>query len=242
MKYKTIIISDIHLWTKDSRYKELLDFLQNNKCKNLILNWDIIDWRHIKIFGWRPKEQTKLVHYIIDLAKSNQTKVFYIIWNHDWFLRRLLPINYWNIEFTNDMIYQSWWKKYYICHWDKLDRIEWKLFLLWTISFLAASFISMINRIYNNRRKKRWLKYFSLVKQIKRIVKILMTWWPEKFEKKLIKECKSKKCDGIICWHIHKEENKMIANIHYLNSWDRVESMTAITEDSQWNRKIYYHK
>jgi len=39
MKYKTIIISDIHLWTKDSRYKELLDFLQNNKCKNQILNW-----------------------------------------------------------------------------------------------------------------------------------------------------------------------------------------------------------
>lgn len=242
MQYKTIIVSDIHLWTKDSRYKELLNFLQKNKCKNLILNGDIIDGRHIKIFGWRPKWHTKLVHYIIDLAKSGQTKVFYIIWNHDWFLRKLLPINYWNIKFTNEMIYQSWDKQYYICHGDRFDRIEWKLFFLSTISFLMWSFIFMINRIYNSRREKKWLKYFSLVKHIKLIVKIMMTWWSKRFEKKLIKASRHNNCQWIICGHIHKQENKMLWNIHYLNSWDRVESCTALVEDFKWNWDIYYHQ
>lgn len=240
--FKTIIISDIHLWTKDAKHWNVLDFLQKNKCENLILNWDIIDWRHIKIFSGRPKGHSDLVHYIIDLAKSNQIKIFYIAGNHDEFLKKLLPLQYGNISFIKDMIYNSGNKKYYICHWDKFDRIEWKLFFISTISFLMWSFVFMINRIYNRRREKRWLKYFSLVKQIKWIVKIMMTGWSKRFEKKLIKAARQNHCDWVICGHIHKQENKMLWNIHYLNSWDWIESCTALVEDFQWNRNIIQHK
>ncbi len=243
MQYKTIIISDIHLGTKDSKYKEVISFLQKNKCENLILNWDIIDWRHIKIFWWWPKWHTDFVNYILQLAKSWETKIFYIPGNHDEFLRKFIPIKYWNINLIKDMIYVSGNKKYYICHWDKFDRIEWKLFLISTISFLLWSFVFMINRAYNNWRKKRWLKYFSLVKNIKMIVKIMMTWWSKRFEKKLIKSAKKNNCDWIICWHIHKAEDKMLWDIHYLNSWDWIESYTAITQDYDLNWNIYhYHK
>lgn len=242
MQHKTIIISDIHLWTKDSRHQRVLDFLQKNKCENLILNGDIIDGRHIKIFGWRPKWHTDLVHYIINLSKSGHTKVFYISGNHDDFLRNILPIQYWDINFLEDMVYNSWNKRYYICHGDRFDRIEWKLFFLSTISFLMWSFLFMINRIYNSRRAKRWLKYFSLVKHIKLIVKIMMTWWSKRFEKKLIKAARHNNCQWIICGHIHKQENKMLWNIHYLNSWDRVESCTALVEDFEWNWDIHYHQ
>ena len=35
---------------------------------------------------------------------------------------------------------------------------------------------------------------------------------------------------GIICGHIHTAEDKMIDDIHYLNSGDWVESLTAIVE------------
>ncbi|MFZ2150656.1 MAG: UDP-2,3-diacylglucosamine diphosphatase [Candidatus Absconditicoccaceae bacterium] len=242
MQYKTIIISDVHLGTKDSRHQRVLDFLQKNKCENLILNGDIVDGRHIKIFGGRPKGHTDLIHHIIDLAKSNQTKVFYIPGNHDDFLRNLLPIKYGDINFLKDMIYHSGNKKYYICHGDRFDRIEGKLFFLGTISFLMGSFVFMINRIYNRRREKRGLKYFSLVKQIKLIVKIMMTGGSKRFEKKLIKAAKQNNCEGIICGHIHKQENKMLGNIHYLNSGDRVESCTALVEDFEGNWDIHYHK
>ena len=39
-----------------------------------------------------------------------------------------------------------------------------------------------------------------------------------------------RKCDGIICGHIHTPEDKQVGAIHYLNSGDWVESLTAIIE------------
>jgi len=39
-----------------------------------------------------------------------------------------------------------------------------------------------------------------------------------------------RKCDGIICGHIHTPEDKQVGEIHYLNSGDWVESLTAIAE------------
>jgi UDP-2,3-diacylglucosamine pyrophosphatase LpxH len=39
-----------------------------------------------------------------------------------------------------------------------------------------------------------------------------------------------RKCDGIICGHIHTPEDKQVGPIHYLNSGDWVESLTAIIE------------
>ena len=37
-------------------------------------------------------------------------------------------------------------------------------------------------------------------------------------------------CNGVICGHIHTAEDKMLDDIHYLNSGDWVESLTAIVE------------
>jgi UDP-2,3-diacylglucosamine pyrophosphatase LpxH len=48
VKYKRIIISDLHLGIKDSKSKQLLKFLNKNSCEELILNGDIID-------GWALK-------------------------------------------------------------------------------------------------------------------------------------------------------------------------------------------
>ena len=43
MKYKAIIVSDLHLGTKDSKAKEFIDFLDTHQTDLLILNGDIID-------------------------------------------------------------------------------------------------------------------------------------------------------------------------------------------------------
>ena len=48
MKYKTIILSDIHLGSQYSRANDVVSFLKNNECEKLILNGDIID-------GWALK-------------------------------------------------------------------------------------------------------------------------------------------------------------------------------------------
>ena len=41
--YKAIIVSDLHLGTKDSKAEEFLEFLDNHPTDLLILNGDIID-------------------------------------------------------------------------------------------------------------------------------------------------------------------------------------------------------
>ena len=41
--YKTIVLSDIHLGSKNSKAKEVLRYLRKNTCDTLILNGDIID-------------------------------------------------------------------------------------------------------------------------------------------------------------------------------------------------------
>jgi UDP-2,3-diacylglucosamine pyrophosphatase LpxH len=47
-KYKTIIVSDIHLGMEDSKVNEVIKFLTDNKTETLILNGDIIDTWYLK--------------------------------------------------------------------------------------------------------------------------------------------------------------------------------------------------
>lgn len=61
------------------------------------------------------------------------------------------------------------------------------------------------------------------------------------FEKELVKLAQAKRLDGIICGHIHQAANVRYGNVHYLNSGDWVESMTALVENEQgeWNILTY---
>jgi hypothetical protein len=52
---------------------------------------------------------------------------------------------------------------------------------------------------------------------------------------------KSKNCDGIICGHIHKAENRLIDGVEYLNSGDWVETLSALSEDHEGNWQLIYY-
>jgi hypothetical protein len=47
----------------------------------------------------------------------------------------------------------------------------------------------------------------------------------------------AEKCHGVICGHIHQPANKHLNGIHYLNSGDWVETLSALVEtpDGKWN-------
>lgn len=66
--------------------------------------------------------------------------------------------------------------------------------------------------------------------------------WETSFEKKVKKHIKEEKCDGLICGHLHKPEIRKIGKYTYLNSGDRVESMTALVETKDNQRKLIYYK
>ena len=53
--FHSIIISDVHLGTKDSKANEVIQFLRATRCKRLILNGDIIDGWALRSGGkWLP--------------------------------------------------------------------------------------------------------------------------------------------------------------------------------------------
>lgn len=48
--YKTIIVSDIHMPSPDSKSQDFLTWLEQQTFDQLIFNGDIIDGVHIKLF------------------------------------------------------------------------------------------------------------------------------------------------------------------------------------------------
>ena len=50
------------------------------------------------------------------------------------------------------------------------------------------------------------------------------------FETHIADLARARGCTGVMCGHIHTPADKMLGDIHYLNSGDWVESLTAIVE------------
>lgn len=240
MHYRTIIISDLHLGSPDAKYKELKKFLKENTCDTLILNGDIIDWLYLSFFPkeWK-QEHTETLKEILDCTKK-WTKITYIKGNHDQNWHKRMKVNRANINICSEIIYESWSKRYLICHGQQLDKkpIKW----IETIWFLSGVFIYRLNRIYNKRRSKYGLKYISIVSKVKDFGKWLMVGNSTKVEDRIKQLCIEKNVDGFICWHLHHPRNTNLDKFHYLNSWDWIESMSAVVEDTDHQRNILEYK
>jgi hypothetical protein len=50
------------------------------------------------------------------------------------------------------------------------------------------------------------------------------------FEQHVVRLARERGCVGVMCGHIHMPADKMVDGIHYLNSGDWVETLTAIVE------------
>jgi len=238
---KTIIISDVHLGTKGSKAKELVRFLKQYKCENLILNGDIIDGWQLKKSGKWKRKHTRFFTRILKMIEEDGTKVTYIRGNHDDFLDQVLPFTMGSLTICRDMVYESYGKKYYIVHGDVFDSITSQFKWIAKLGDIGYTFLLWLNRQYNYRRRKKGLPYFSLSQSIKAKVKHAVKYIDD-FEKQLSSMARYKNCDGIICGHIHQAADKKIDGIHYLNSGDWVESMTAIVEDlkGKWDLVYYF--
>ncbi len=61
MKYQAIIVSDLHLGTKDSKAEEFIEFIEKHPTPLLILNGDIVDgWALNRGTKWK-KQHTKVI-------------------------------------------------------------------------------------------------------------------------------------------------------------------------------------
>jgi UDP-2,3-diacylglucosamine pyrophosphatase LpxH len=236
--YRSIFISDIHLGTKDCKAEALNNFLKHNTCETLYLVGDIIDGWKMKRNKWRWKQShTNVVRRVLGHAKRN-TKVFYVLGNHDEFLRPFLQynLNFGMIEMVNQCEHIGVdGKRYLVIHGDLFDGIT--RLAPW-LSFLgdrAYDCILSVNNKFNWILHRIGIGYFSLSRFLKHRVKKAVDFIFQ-FEKNLAGYCKKKGYDGVICGHIHHAEIKEIDGVTYMNDGDWVESLTALVEhhDGRW--------
>tara|TARA_R110002096_G_scaffold397812_2_gene593734 strand:- start:62 stop:895 length:834 start_codon:yes stop_codon:yes gene_type:complete len=238
--FKTIILSDIHLGTKGSKAKEVVRFLKQYKCENLILNGDIIGGWQLKKSGRWKRKHTRVFNRILKMIDGNSTKVFYLRGNHDDFLNQILPLEIGRLSILKDMVYESHGRRYFITHGDVFDNITTNLRWIAYLGDIGYTFLLWLNTQVNLYRRKKGLPYFSLSQYVKSKVKSAVTYIDD-FEKELCKIAKSKNCDGIICGHIHKAEIRRIEGIDYYNSGDWVETLSALAEDHEGNWQLIYY-
>ena len=238
-KYKTIIMSDIHLGMTDSKANEVVDFLENNSCETLILNGDIIDGWAIKRGAKLKPKHMRCIRKIMKISEKG-TKVYWLRGNHDDFLKDFMPIKIGDIQIQEDLIIESNGNKYLVLHGDLFDVFITKMGWLAKIGSVLYEFSLWLNRWYNRYRKWRGKEYLSIAKKIKENVKFA-TNFINKFEDHLVDLAHRKGYDGVICGHIHYPVIKKIGDIEYMNSGDWVETMSCLVEDyyGQWSLKYY---
>lgn len=241
-QYRSIFISDVHLGSGGCKAEELNNFLRNNSCKNLYLVGDIID-------GWKMQQNklrwkqshSNVIRRILTMAKEG-TRVYYIVGNHDEFLRPLLRYNpsFGRIEIHNSMVHIGpTGLRYFVVHGDMFDGIT--RLAPW-ISFLgdrAYDFLLEINSKFNYVRHKLGFGYWSLSKWLKERVKKAVDFiWG--FEGNITEYVKKRGFDGVICGHIHTAAIKNINGVVYMNDGDWVESLTALVEHENGDWEIIY--
>lgn len=229
LKVRTVILSDVHLGTPHSKAAEVTHFLKHVRCERLLLNGDIIDGWRLRRDGRWTKAHTRFVRRVLTLVQKKDTDVVYLRGNHDDFLARLLPMRFDRLSLVEDYVLESASGRYLVLHGDVFDGVVKNMVFLAHLGDMGYALLLRLNRTYNWFRKLRGKEYFSLSAAIKARVKQAVSF-VGKFEEQVAALARERGCTGVICGHIHTAADKRIGGIHYLNSGDWVESLTAIVE------------
>lgn len=229
LNVRTVIISDVHLGTVESKAAEVNHFLRHVSCEKLILNGDIIDGWQLQRGGSWAKTHTRFIRIVLKKIEKKDTQVIYLRGNHDDILSQFLPLDFENLQIVEEYIHEGLSGRYLVLHGDVFDTITKNFVWLAHLGDWGYRALLKINRAYNGWRAWRGLEYWSLSKAIKARVKSAVNH-VSNFEDHIAELAKSRGCTGVMCGHIHTAADKMLGEIHYLNSGDWVESLTAIVE------------
>jgi UDP-2,3-diacylglucosamine pyrophosphatase LpxH len=229
LRVRTVILSDIHLGSVESKASEVNHFLRHVRCEKLILNGDIIDGWQLKRSGQWTKAHTRFIRIVLKMLEKRDTHVIYLRGNHDDILSKFLPLDFENLQIVEEHIHESPKGKYLVLHGDIFDSVTKNFVFISHLGDWGYNVLLKLNRAYNIWRAWRGKEYWSLSKAIKARVKEAVNH-VSNFETHIAELARERKCTGVMCGHIHTPADKYIGEIHYLNSGDWVESLTAIVE------------
>ncbi|WP_374331982.1 UDP-2,3-diacylglucosamine diphosphatase [Aestuariivirga sp.] len=227
--YRAIFISDIHLGTRRAQTAALLDFLRTTESDQLYIVGDFIDnWALRKAWHW-DQFHNDVVQKLLRKARKG-TKLVYIPGNHDENFRNFVNLRFGRVAVLEETVHvTSSGKRYLVLHGDKFDGVV--RFAPWLAKLGDTAYeISMeLNKAVNGVRRLFRMPYWSLSAYLKNRVKRAVEFISH-FEEAVVREARSRDCEGVICGHIHTPDDRMIDGIHYLNDGDWVESCTALVE------------
>ncbi len=230
LNVRTVILSDVHLGTHDCKAREVNHFLKYTRCEKLILNGDIIDGWRLKQSPYWPKSHTRFIRLVLKKMEKRDTEIVYLRGNHDDVLSHFLPLAFEGLSLVEDHIHETAdGKKYFVLHGDVFDTVTKNFVFLAYLGDWGYRALMRLNRLYNKWRAWRGKEYYSISKAIKARVKQAVSH-VSNFEQHIAELAKSRGCTGVMCGHIHTAADRMMGDVHYLNSGDWVESLTAIVE------------
>ena len=241
LQARTLFMSDVHLGMPDSKAVQAAHMLRHTECKTVILNGDIIDVWALKSGGKWTADHTHFVRTALKKMEKEGTEVIYLRGNHDDILERFLPFKLAGLSLLEEYIYETPKGRYLVVHGDGFDHVTTNHVWLAKVGAVGYDLLLRANRFYNDYRRWRGKEGFSLSRWVKAKVKQAVGF-VGRYEEQLQNLARWRQCDGIICGHIHTPADKMIGEIHYLNSGDWVESMTAIIEHEDHTFEVLsYH-
>ena len=224
-KYKTVVVSDIHLGSRYSKVHEVSDFIESVDCERLILNGDTID-------GWQLQQndyefwgadQARFFRLVLKKIEKYNTDVFFLRGNHDDFLDKILPMAMGKLNILKDMILESGGLKFFVTHGDVFDNVTSHMKWVAKLGSVMYNVLLIFNALYNRLRALFGKPYYSFSQAIKNKVKKAVANASD-FDQMLTDMARAKGCQGVICGHIHRPEDRMINGVRYLNSGDWVEN------------------
>lgn len=242
-KYRTVVLSDLHFGSKFSKVKEVSDFMSSVDCERLILNGDTIDgWQLQKksSSSW-GSEQSRFFRILMKLVEKHGTEVYVLRGNHDDFLDKVIPMHLGSLQILKDMVIESGGRKYFVTHGDVFDSITSNMRWMAKLGDVVYNILLLINVLYNRIQSLFGKPYYSFSQAIKNSVKKAVQN-ASNFDSMLTDMARAKGCEGVICGHIHRPEDRTINGIHYLNSGDWVETLSALIEDFEGKWSILYYK
>ncbi|TVR46977.1 MAG: UDP-2,3-diacylglucosamine diphosphatase [Puniceicoccaceae bacterium] len=228
--YRTIVLSDVHLGTPNCKVREVNHFLKHTRCRCLILNGDIIDGWQLRRSGRWTRGHTKFVRQVLKKLEKKDSEVIYLRGNHDDILARFLPLSFGRFRIVEDYIHlTARGERYLVLHGDVFDSVVKNFVFLAHLGDFGYRLLLTINRFYNRFRALLGKEYYSLSAAIKARVKKAVSHISN-YEEQIVALAEKQDCVGVLCGHIHTAADKRMGSIHYLNSGDWVESMTAVVE------------
>ena len=231
LRFRTVFISDTHLGTRDARTDLLTDFLRSVSCDSLFLVGDIIDcWRLRRSWYW-DEAHDEAVRLILSMAQRG-VAVTYVPGNHDEGLRNWLKFApaLAGIQLEPSAAHvTAAGQRLLVMHGDEFDSVVRYGKLIAFLGDHAYDFALVLNRLFNNVRRRRGYPYWSLSHWLKRQVKGAVSAI-DRFEEALAAYARKEGFDGVVCGHIHHPQMRWINGVLYLNTGDWVESCTALVE------------